>query len=584
MELLTKYKYLSVIISLLIFSPRVLARVSNGEMTNAETQFTGKTFGKNAFIFEPSMNMSDIQELIDKLYIEQHHRKGEFSKDRYALLFKPGTYTLDLKVGYYMHYMGLGQSPKDVIIKGTIISRGLNHGNVTLNFWRSVENLTIDTPAESVNIWGVSQAAPLRRVFVKGDIQLHDDGWASGGYIADSKFEGNILAGGQQQWFSRNSEIKSWEGGQWNIMFLGVKQAPESNWPTGPITSIPETPATREKPYLCLGKNGYQVNIPKLMKNSSGVSWTVNRQEEEFIPISDFYVAFPESDNAQTINKAIDQGKNLIFTPGIYQLKESIRIKRPNTIVLGIGMATLVAQSGNSVIDIDDVDGISVCGLTVDAGEKTSDALFVVGENKTSKSHQENPIFLFDIFIRIGGYGLGKADASMVINSNDVVIDHTWLWRADHGEGVSWEENTCKNGLIVNGDRVTAYGLFCEHFQEYQTLWNGDQGKVFFYQSEMPYDPPAVESWKHGSTYGYASYKVSDQVKSHEAWGLGIYNVFYDAPVIVDQAIETPIALEKDIHHKIIFWLNGNKESVVKSIINGKGGQIDFNNRKAIMK
>jgi hypothetical protein len=137
--------------------------------------------------------------------------------------------------------------------------------------------------------------------------------------------------------------------------------------------------------------------------------------------------------------------------------------------------------------------------------------------------------------------------------------------------------------LIVNGDNVTIYGLFNEHFQEYQTLWNGNDGRVYFYQSELPYDPPTVDSWKHDGVYGYASYKVADKVKSHEAWAIGIYNVFYNAPCIVDNAIETPIALESKIHHKIIFWLNGNKESIVKSIINGKGGAVSVSNRKAIM-
>ncbi len=171
----------------------------------------------------------------------------------------------------------------------------------------------------------------------------------------------------------------------------------------------------------------------------------------------------------------------------------------------------------------------------------------------------------------------------MVINSNDVCVDHIWLWRADHGNGVGWDVNRCANGLIVNGNNVTIYGLFNEHFQEYQTLWNGNNGRVYFYQSEMPYDPPSADAWKHGDVYGYASYKVSDTVKSHEAWGLGIYNVFYRAPIIVDNAIETPTAIEKDIHHKIIFWLNGNKESIVKSIINGKGGSVSFSNRKAVM-
>lgn len=59
--------------------------------------------------------------------------------------------------------------------------------------------------------------------------------------------------------------------------------------------------------------------------------------------------------------------------------------------------------------------------------------------------------------------------------------------------------------------------------------------------------------------------------------------MFYNAPVIVDNAIETPVTLEKNIHHTLIFWLNGNKESVVKSIINGKGGSIGTSNRKATM-
>jgi len=205
-------------------------------------------------------------------------------------------------------------------------------------------------------------------------------------------------------------------------------------------------------------------------------------------------------------------------------------------------------------------------------------------ENGCRKPHTANPVFLYDIFFRVGGPSEGSASVCMVINSRDVCVDHIWLWRADHGNGVGWDKNRAANGLIVNGDNVTIYGLFNEHFQEYQTLWNGNNGRVYFYQSEMPYDPPSVDAWKHENTYGYASYKVADHVQSHEAWGIGIYNVFYDAPVIVDNAIETPAIIEGNIHNKIIFWLNGNKESIVKSIINGKGGPVNVTTRKATMK
>jgi hypothetical protein len=60
------------------------------------------------------------------------------------------------------------------------------------------------------------------------------------------------------------------------------------------------------------------------------------------------------------------------------------------------------------------------------------------------------------------------------------------MWRADHGAGASWYDNMAQNGLVVNGDRVTAYGLFVEHYQQYQVLWNGNNGRTYFYQSELP--------------------------------------------------------------------------------------------------
>jgi hypothetical protein len=252
-------------------------------------------------------------------------------------------------------------------------------------------------------------------------------------------------------------------------------------------------------------------------------------------------------------------------------------------VIMGTGLATLIPENGTAAMEVSDAEGVLICGLTIDASKTFSEKLFVVGEPGSHKSHSKNPLFLYDIFFRVGGPFEGSAKMCMEINSSDVYVDHTWLWRADHGNGVGWDKNRCANGLIVNGDNVTIYGLFNEHFQEYQTLWNGNNGRVYFYQSEMPYDPPTADSWKHDGINGYASYKVSSGVKSHEAWGIGIYNVFYNAPVIVDNAIETPTELENKIHHKIIFWLNGNKESEVRSIINGKGRAVNVSNRKATM-
>ncbi len=53
------------------------------------------------------------------------------------------------------------------------------------------------------------------------------------------------------------------------------------------------------------------------------------------------------------------------------------------------------------------------------------------------------------------------------------------------------DTNTSANGLVVNGNDVIAYGLFVEHHQQCQVVWNGNRGRTYFYQSEIPYDPPS---------------------------------------------------------------------------------------------
>jgi hypothetical protein len=547
-------------------------------------KYNSSPFGENVFVFDPAMNMKEIQVTIDTIFRRQSGRGGEFSKNRYALLFKPGIYDLDVKIDYYMQVLGLGESPEDVVINGAVRSNTTHGKSVLTNFWRAAENLTIIPASDSTNIWGVSQAAPLRRVNIKGNLQLFDKGYASGGFLADSRIEGVVTSGPQQQWFTRNTQWGKWSGGNWNMMFVGVPEAPGEDWPAKPFTSIKETPLIREKPYLGYDKKAYSVRLPLIKRNSAGTSWYGKKNTDKSLSIKDFYIAKAGKDNSESINDALKKGKNLIITPGIYYLDNCIKVTKPGTVIMGIGLPSLMPVNGTSAIEIADVDGISVCGITIDAGPIKSEYLFLMGAQGSVKSHEADPSFLYDVFFRVGGPAEGSAKSCLIINSKNVIVDHIWLWRADHGNGVGWNKNICANGLIVNGDDVTIYGLFNEHFQEYQTLWNGNNGRVYFYQSEMPYDPPTADSWKHDGINGYASYKVSDNVKNHEAWGIGIYNVFYDAPVIVDNAIETPVHLEEKIHHMIIFWLNGNKESVVKSIINGKGGPVNVTTRKATMK
>ncbi|HEU4733497.1 MAG TPA: sialidase, partial [Kofleriaceae bacterium] len=213
---------------------------------------------------------------------------------------------------------------------------------------------------------------------------------------------------------------------------------------------------------------------------------------------------------------------------------------------------------------------VKIAGLLFDAGSVSSPVLIQVGPPGSSAGHAANPTSLHDVFARVGGAGPGKATVSMEINSANVIVDHTWLWRADHGSGVGWDTNTARNGLVVNGANVTIYGLFVEHFQQYQVLWNANGGRVFFYQSEIPYDPPNQDAWRSAAgVNGWASYKVADSVTTHEAWGLGVYSVFTNPGVFLSRAVEVPGTPNVRFHHLTTVNLTAN--GGITHVINDRG-------------
>ncbi len=540
-------------------------------------------FGPNVLIFDPSMTNS--QSRLDALFRAQE--RSQFGSNRYACLFKPGKYDLDVQVGFYTQVLGLGKSPDDVAITGAVRckARWMANNNATCNFWRCVENLSV-TPTldQNINVWAVSQATALRRVHVKGALNLWDGGWSSGGFIADCKIDGQVNSGSQQQWFSRNAEWGGWKGANWNMVFVGVANPPPGRWPDPPYTVIEQTPLIREKPYLFIDDGGsYFVMVPRLSaKGSQGTTWSAGPTPGTPIPIEQFHLARPETDTAATLNAALSQGKHLLLTPGLFRLENSLRVTRPGTVVLGLGYPTLQADRGTPALVISDVDGVKVGGVLLEAGALNSETLLKVGEPGSRVSHAADPIFLWDLYCRVGGARAGKASCMVTLHSHDVVGDNFWLWRADHGRGAGWTSNPNKHGLIVNGDNVTLYGLFVEHTQEYQTVWNGNGGRVYFYQSEMPYDPPSQEAWKHGEVNGYASYKVADNVTTHEAWGLGVYCVFYAAPVVAENAIETPPAPGVKMRHMVTIRLSGRPNSGINHVINGKGAPV-ITTRKSVV-
>jgi hypothetical protein len=554
-------------------------------------------FGPNVYVFNSSMALSDIQATVDSIATQQV--PNQFGTQRYALLFEPGTYgtsanPLNFQVGYYTAVAGLGPNPGDVVINGSIYVHNQcdSSGSCTalVNFWRSLSNLTINVTNPTFGcytgeFWAVSQAAPLRRVGVNGLVTLDDyctqPSFASGGFIADSQFTGNtIISGSQQQWITRNSNIDGWTNGVWNQVFSGVVGAPAQCFPAGscggPYTTLAASPVTREEPYLYIDANGnYNVFVPSAQTKTMGASWANGPTPGSSIPISDFFIAKP-TDSAATINLALLFGKNLILTPGIYNLEQPILITRADTVVLGLGFPTLIPQNGNASMLVAAGKGVLLSGMIFDAGPVNSPVLLQFGIPLIPlNSSASDPSAIQDVFFRIGGAEPGKATISLAVADNNVILDDIWAWRADHGNGVGWTDNTADTGLVVTGNDVTAYGLFVEHYQKYEVIWAGNGGTDIFLQNEMPYDPPSQAAWMEAPDVdGWAAFKVTANVRSFNGYGMGSYS-FFDQGVNIyaANAFEVPANLPPESMNDLLtIFLNTSGFGGILNVINNTGG------------
>ncbi|CAK9002636.1 unnamed protein product [Durusdinium trenchii] len=486
---------------------------------------------------------------------------GKFSSERVAFLFKPGRYELDVPVGYYTQVIGLGARPKDVSFTGT---RGLygpseDDNNNFNTFWKAAENFA-NKPSSGSTSWSVSQAAPLRRAYVKGDLLFgtyngSTPSEGSGGFVANVKVDGRLDLVRQQQWMIRNCKVDSTfyfndPSRAANFVFMGT-----SGWTPTPTTTCtntsvnPTSPSPQElgrshapvivdKPYITIDANGrYSLRIPQLQRSARGVTWNA---EEAIVDFEEVFVATNATDLAM-INAKLALGRHVILAPGIYHLPAPIRVgfnsSARQQVLLGLGMATLVPTNGNSVVEIGAATGVRVAGLLLQAGPIHSKRLLWW---KPSSGNPNNPGLIADVFARVGGPDteLVSAKTMFEVSGNHVILDNVWAWRADccqDGCGAC-AIRYCDHGVVVNGDDVVSYGLFSEHCEKDLVVWNGERGATFFYQSEM--DSFARQDWDKTPNYGangVSGYRVN--ALNHTGIGIGVYAYFVEEGNIVKAGI-----------------------------------------------
>jgi len=574
-------------------------------------------FGPNVCVFSDAMTQSAIQTDLNNIAAQQVPVASQFDSDRYAVFFQPGTYgsaanPLIFQVGYYTEVAGLGAMPQDTVINGAIdvfnylCSNGNSDCNSDDNFWRSLSNLdlNVDLPASppdyvppiqesggpyctnSAEMWSVSQAAPIRRAIINGSVVFQDycasDDYASGGFIADSQVSGDLDFYGNQQYLVRNSDIGGANGcpdGLWNMVYSGVQGAPAAAF-SGQCeqnTVLATSPVTEEEPFLYTDSSGnYRVFVPAVQRDTTGPSWTSGSEAGTSVPLSKFFVASPDTP-VLAIDAALALGKDLILTPGVYDLSQPILVSRPDTVVLGLGFATLVPQDGTAAMIVLANTGVKLSDLIFDAGPVNSPVLLSVGVPGFGSGTAADPDAIQDVFFRIGGAETTPVSAtvSLLDNADNSIIDDVWAWRADHGNDVGWTQNTGDTGLVVTGNDVTAYGLAVEHYQKNEVIWSGQGGTEVFFQNELPYDPPSQAAWMASpSQDGYPAFLVTRNVSSFHGYGMGSYVVFIDttATLFDTEAVEAPDTPGVQFSNVFAVWIGGSGGD--DSIINGVGGPV----------
>ncbi|CAK9112605.1 3-beta-glucosidase) (Laminarinase) (SacteLam55A) [Durusdinium trenchii] len=510
----------------------------------------------------------------------QKYRQAEFSAARQAVLLKRGDYNFSFEVPFYTSVAGVGLGPNEVTVRSFRVPSRLpwQQGGATKTFWRSVEGLN----AKETCLWATSQACPLRRSIIHGDLQLsgfHEDektlGPSSGGFMADVDVKGTVLLGTQQQFLFRNSEfghvnLKK-NTNAYNTVYVGVKGTPETHEINAPqmVSSIPKTERVAEKPFLVEEMGHWFVSVPNLKLDSVG------SRQSAFAPrisIEEMYVA-RAGDTASSINVGIQGKKGLLLTPGLYEVGEPIMVTDPGFVILGLGFPTLVSKGALPAI-MQMADDARVAGILLEGGAEVdeiprTDALLLWSGHGGVAS---------DIFARVGSFKYEntfhkpctakRANIFFEVEGDDVVVDHTWLWHADHDDCTSrWPDSlsavSCQsqNALLVRGKRVIIYGLQAEHTLEDQVVWYGEEGKVFFYQNELPYIDPYFRL--PGSNFGtrFVSYRVAENVQAHSAIGLGSYIISIQGHSYVKDVTAFAVPETTELHNAFIWHITSKNRT-----------------------
>ena len=302
-------------------------------------------FGPNVCVFTATMTQASIQKDLDRI-ASQQVVASQFDSQRYAVLFRPGTYgsagnPLVFQVGYYTQVAGLGAMPEDTVNGAIDVSTTSDSGTQDCNRASTTSGVAIEPliRTESPATWPTLAAGRAAPASVLSGLR-----WAApnpGGY--DSGFRP-----GHRQRFPAaglRSNLGGWSNGVWNQVFSEITAlgAELRQWGSARLATCPVTRRKRRSSTPAHG--GYSVFVPAVQHNSVGPAQAAARTA----PHPAVEVLRGQSGMSGRLSPRRWPGARTSSSP-LASITCRPSWSRTPTVVLGLGMATLVPQRGNAAM------------------------------------------------------------------------------------------------------------------------------------------------------------------------------------------------------------------------------------------
>jgi len=438
-------------------------------------------------------------------------------------------------------------------------------------FWRSVEGVeTLTTRTERAEagakvaasdrssqpdaVWMVSQACPIRRarfatLWLAAPAGVSSQ-WLSGGFTSEVEVSGEMVFAsqyGQEQWLSRNVQAGQLTASErsHNIVFANsaAKSADRKQPPRTYLSSVNATLPIVRKPYLRADDKGHvAIRVPPVEAATRG--WSLQAEEatdegSHSHALSRECVAGQDKASNATTSTAelqamLGRCTVVLLLPAIYPINATLKVdanSAPSLVaILGVGLATLRLMVPQPALQIASTR-LRLSGVMIDVsfpGSKAQTNLSIVDWQRastlTSEGAAKQPgASIHDLFVRtwrdprIANQWVPSAYRSMLrVRQPGLIIDHVWLWMADHDCVGYPAPSSVEHGLEVEAADVIAYALQVEHQIKELVLWSGEGGTTVMLQTEAAYTGAAnpgcytVTAATH-TGYGIGSYGVTSR-------------------------------------------------------------------------